>query len=193
MNRIETFLNQCSVKALCEDGSVHTPPTPAEVRSLIAYLVSKGVKPVIVGSVAVFHHLSAASVKDFRPTVDLDVFVDKLPAPPEGWAKDPEAVGLSSWISPSGGYVDFMVGGHEFGTGVRYPRKVSTAAGSSKDYPVADAKELLKLKLNSMRDKDLQDAIRLARALKLPELTGLNSTQRENYEMVKLWVEQRPD
>jgi hypothetical protein len=188
MNRIEAFLNQCSVKALCEDESVRTPPTPAEVRSLIAYLVSKGVNPVIVGSVAVFHHLTAASVKDFRPTVDLDVFVNRLPSPPAGWRKDPEAVGLDSWISPSGGYVDFMVGGHEFGTGLKYPRRVSAAVGSPADYPVADAQELLKLKLNSMRDKDLQDAVQLARALKLPALTGLNATQRENYELVKLWV-----
>lgn len=189
MNRIETFLNQCAVKALCEDAAVHTPPTPAEVRQLIVYLVSKGVKPVIVGSVAVFHHLTAASVKDFRPTVDLDVFVNKLPAPPTGWRKDPEAIGLDSWISPSGGYVDFMVSGHEFGTGVKYPKKIGTAANSPVDYPVADVQELLKIKLNSMRDKDVQDAVQLARALNMPELGNLNQTQRENYNLVKLWVQ----
>ena len=186
MNRIETFLNQCAVRALCEDESVHTPPTPDEVRALLAYLVSHRVNPTIVGSVAVFHHLSA-STKEFRPTVDLDVFVDrKLPAPPEGWTTDPEALGLDSWISPSGGYVDFMTAGHRFPGGEKYPSKISRAAGAPKEYPVADAETLLRMKLFSAREKDLSDSCALARHLGIPELAGLNKTQRENYELVKL-------
>src|SRR3954462_14926840 len=107
------YLNQCGVQALCEKSAAQTPPTANEVKLLISYLRGQGVNPVIVGSVRVFHHLRATT-RDYRPTVDLDLFIDKpLPAPPEGWRKDPEA-GIDSWISPSGGYVDFLLRGHQF-------------------------------------------------------------------------------
>jgi hypothetical protein len=186
------YLNQCRVRALCETDT-HTPPTAEEVRFLIAYLRSKGVKAVIVGSAAVFHHLRS-NTRNFRPTVDVDIFVDKpLPALPDGWSKDPEALGVNSWISPSGGYVDFMQKSHEFPTGEKYPASVETQPDSDADYPVATALDLLKMKLNSAREKDLADAIALVRSLgKLPILNKLNRTQKDNWGLVSQWFKLRP-
>jgi hypothetical protein len=193
VNTVSDYLNQCGVLALVERENVHTPPTAGEVKALIAYLRAKGIKPVIVGSVAVFHHLKT-DTKKFRPTVDLDIFVDKkLPLPPSGWKRDPASPGLESWISPSGGYVDFMQKGHEFPSGERNPDSVETHLDSPQDYPVAAPIEMLKMKLNSMREKDLADAMALVRALgSVPDLKGLNQTQRENLGLVKQWFRLRP-
>jgi len=193
------FLAQCRVRSLTEDETVHVPPSKDEVRQLMVYLKSKGVKPAIIGSVGVLYHLGDVDTKKFRPTVDLDVWVNKNPPePPEGWIRDPEAVGVVSWISPSGGYVDFLTSRHEFPGGMVAPSNIemepSTAAS---DYPVASWKSLMKLKLASYREKDLADLMSLVRKLgRVPsskELGGLNSTQKDNLNLITTWHNLRPE
>jgi hypothetical protein len=191
MNRIDGYLLQCQVPNPLVENVAHTPPSPEEVQQLIAYLRSHRVNPVVVGSVGIMHHLTLASHK-FRPTVDLDLFVDKpLPNPPKGWRRDAESPGLTSWISPSGGYVDFMEKDHEFPSGSRNPSSVEVDP-NSKDYPVASPVALLKLKLNSYREKDMSDAVALARAMGgVPDDAAfgkLNQDQKENLEMLRQWA-----
>jgi len=190
---LDRYLRQCRVKnSLVEDDHVHVPPSRPEVDELIGHLRTKGLDPMIVGSVGVLYHIGHS--KDFRPTVDLDVWVSKDPGvPPTGWKRDPESVGVVSWISPSGGYVDFMTPGHEFPSGEKTPRSLRMHQ-PSKDtsYPVADVLDLIRLKLNSFRAKDLTDILALAKSIKhVPsnaEIGKLNKTQRDNLELVRQWV-----
>lgn len=197
------YLTRCQSRNVLAEGetATHVPPTAAEVRALLSYLRAAGVAPTIVGSVGVLHHLRNSS-EEFRPTVDLDLFVPvsheilrRLP-PPKGWKVDRESIGVISWISPGGGYVDFLTSNYEFPGGERTPRAVATDPGSDPDYPVASPVELFRLKLNSMRTKDVSDLVSLARSLgKVPtdqELGRLNDTQRENLELVRTWFKLRP-
>jgi hypothetical protein len=198
---VEDYLNQCRVRnpLVEKEISTHVPPTPEETKKLIAYLRSKDLKPAIVGSVGILRHLGDIDVKkSFRPTVDLDIWVQSVPAPPPGWTVDPESPGVVSWISPTGGYVDFLTPGHEFaGSDVRNPDKIEIDSDSAMtDYPVGSWKSLLFLKLNSVRDKDLADAMALCRRFgRVPEyreLGHLNQTQRENLDLVRTWYKLRP-
>ncbi len=179
-----------------DDG--HVPPAANEVEELIEYLRSARVSPVIVGSAAVLKHLNLNDQdidRDFRPTSDLDIFVrSQLPDPPPGWRQDPEAVGVVSWISPSGGYVDFMQGGMEFPSGAKYPTNVAVDEHSlSTSYPVAQVTDLFRLKLNSDRAKDLTDLLALARKVGVPSNLGpLNEAQKQNLEVIKLWLKAKP-
>lgn len=195
---VEVYLDQCQVRnTLVENQHVHVPPTPGETKALMAYLDDRNLEAAIVGSVGVLHY-----VKDtgkFRPTVDLDVFVHTTTLqlrrlePPAGWKVDLESPGVASWISPTGGYVDFMTAGHIFPGGSRTPDRVTVDKSSGK-YPVAVAADLFKLKLNSMREKDLSDMITLARALGgVPDDLGpLNQTQKENLDLARQWFKLRP-
>lgn len=191
--RVADYLAQCSIRALQEEeAGVHTPPTPDEARQLIDYLRGKGLKPAVVGSAAVFHHLANTSVKDFRPTVDLDIHVDKkLPPILPGWRRDPEAIGIDSWISPTGGYVDFLAKGHRFVGGGATP-SVKVSRSSTAEYPVAEPEDVIRMKLNSMREKDVSDVVTLVKAMGDPtildRLGRLNRTQAENLVLVKQWV-----
>ena len=196
MSRIADYLSQCQIPT-CRLGESETktttPPSDEEVRELIAYLRKFGVNPVIVGSVGIFHHLTLAAHK-FRPTVDLDVFTHrKVPAPPPGWTKIKDSIGVESWRSPSGGVVDFLEKGHEFPGGSKNPSKVEIDPKSPTDYPVAAVVELFKLKLNSMRSKDMTDAVALAKAVGgVPgdaAFGKLNRTQRENLNMLRIWAD----
>jgi hypothetical protein len=67
---------------------------------------------------------------------------------------------------------------------------------TSYGYPVVKWLDLMRLKLNSMRSKDLTDLIALVRKLgKVPtraELGPLNQTQRENLDMIDQWFKVRP-
>lgn len=198
-NNIESYLNQCRVKnRLVESDDAHVPPTAEETKFLIKYLRDLGLKPAIVGSVGILRHLGSVDPKnDFRPTVDLDVWVTKVPAPPKGWSRDHESIGVESWISPSGGYVDFMTPGHEFPGGTTNPKSIAyDPASAETDYPVAHWLDLLKMKLNSMRSKDLSDSIALIRKMKaIPstkELGKLTQTQKENLDLVTQWFNLRP-
>lgn len=193
---ISAYLHQCRVKSMMEDEETHVPPTAAEVRELIGYLRTQGSKPAIVGGVGVLHHLGPGA--DFRPTVDVDVWVQKLPKLKPGWKQDPEAVGVSSWISPSGGYVDFLTPGHEINPDTKLPRTIDVDAPDS-DFPVGTWQSLAWLKLNSVREKDLADLIALVRkAGRVPtkadfkKFGAMNSTQKENLEMVQQWFKLRP-
>lgn len=198
---LETYLRQCRVlnRLVEDDNDTHFPPTKDEVGQLIRHLRDQGLDPKIIGSVGILHHLGNVDVRrDFRPTVDLDIFVAKDPgAPMAGWKRDPEAPGITSWISPSGGYVDFMSPSHQFPGGEKAPKTVAVhepSAGS--DYPVAHAHELLKLKLNSMRPKDIADALALVRKLgyvpDMKDLGRLTPQQRDNYQLLKQWFTLAP-
>ena len=197
-NQIRKYLAQCRVRNAAEDVDTHVPPTSEEVEELIVYLREHGINPAIVGSTALLKHLGddIDIGKDFRPTADLDIFVNKPPPKqlPEGWHRDPEAVGLISWISPSGGYVDFLQGGHEYPGGRKNPSSVSIDTSIS-EFPVADVASVFKLKLNSERQKDLLDLVALARRTGVPPssaLGKLNAQQRENLQMISQWVQYKP-
>lgn len=176
----------------------HIPPTDKEVESLIIYLQEKGVDPVIVGSVAVIKHLKQKG-KNFKDdsldmTKDLDLFVSSsLPNPPTGWRRDLESIGVISWISPSGGSVDFLIAEHRFPNNLKNPKKIDKDPESVlMGCPVADLRSIFELKLNSDREKDLTDLLVLARRLGIPKglhQQPLNQTQKDNLKLVTLWIE----
>jgi hypothetical protein len=197
---VSAYLRQCQVRnTLAESQDVHVPPTPDESKELLSYLKQMGVEAAVVGSVGVLHYVKDAS--KFRPTVDLDIFVqmtaDKFRKvqPPRGWSVDKASPGVISWISPSGGYVDFMTAGHTFPGGSRTPSRVDVDP-SSKEYPIATAVDIFRMKLNSMREKDLSDMISLARAIggvpSEKQLGQLNQTQKENLQLIQQWFKLRP-
>jgi hypothetical protein len=195
MGQIASYLAQCRVRSLAEEvigSDSHVPPTAEEVEELITYLRSFGLRPVIVGSAAAFYHFGG-DASAFRPTVDIDIHVlQQLPRPLEGWRRDPSAPGVESWISPGGGYVDFLVAGEALPNGVVVPSTVQLDASSPSGFPVATANDVILMKLNSTREKDLMDAIAMARRHGLPPKKRLNTQQRENYELVELWLQARP-
>jgi hypothetical protein len=177
----------------------HVPPTVTETRELLAYLRTHGLDAVVVGSVGVLHHLGAAG-RNFRPTADLDLFVSvsqkalRRITPPVGWRVDMESPGVVSWISPAGGYVDFLTAGHTFPSGETTPSSVARDPHSPDDLPVAAPVELFRLKLSSMRSRDLSDLHELAQTHGLPsdaELGRLNPQQKENLDLLKLWLKAR--
>lgn len=196
MAHIAAYVTQCRKRSLVEKivGEPHVPVSAEELSELIGYLRQHGITPAIVGSAAAFFHLGSDPTA-FRPTTDVDIHVNRpLPPPPPGWFRDPEAVGIVSWISPSYGYVDFLEAGDEMPGGFRIPRRVRVAPDSAPDFPVAALEEVLKMKLASLREKDLLDCVSIARRLGLPpkEVLGLNPQQAENYDLVKIWIEARP-
>lgn len=178
----------------------HFPPIGKEIEELISYLKANGVDPIIVGAFAVIKHLKMNErefqSKDLRATQDLDVFVSSaLPNPPPGWRRDRNSIGVISWISPSGGYVDFLMANHVFPDNRKNPDKIGKDSDSN-ELPVADLVSLFQLKLNSHREKDLLDLVQLARKIGIPkniERHTLNSVQRENLELVKIWKESSTD
>lgn len=197
----DRYLAQCRVKNnLAESADTHVPPTADEARGLIHYLQTKHVNAVIVGSVGVLHHLKDTPEENaFRPTVDLDLFVRvsdtilRKVGPPSGWRTDTQSIGVVSWISPTGGYVDFLTAGHVFPSGEKVPAHISADPTSDETFPVAHALELFRLKLASMRAKDLTDLLTLAKARRdVPtpaELGHLNDMQRENLDLIRQWFE----
>jgi hypothetical protein len=193
--RVADYLQRCNCRNfLVEDGQAHVPPSHKEVHDLMRHLKANGIKAAIAGSVGILHHVDLDASK-FRPTHDLDIWVNQDPGnPPPGWRRDPESIGLVSWISPSGGYVDFMRAGDEFPGGTVVPRSIDVSAEF--EHPVAGWKSLLAMKLNSMREKDLADSIALVRQLgRVPsprELGKLTVTQRENLDLVGTWFKLRP-
>jgi len=192
------YLCQCRVKSLAESQDVHVPPSAGEAIQLIRFLKDAGVKPLVIGSVGVLSYLNVDPTKNFRPTVDLDLWVEKVPRQlPRGWTIDHEAIGVDSWVSPSGGTVDFIVPGQKFPSGGRSPKSINANPDFvDTDFPVADWVDLVKLKLNSVREKDLADVIALVRAMgRVPsptELGSLNGDQRDNLDLVKKWFQLRP-
>ncbi len=162
------------------------------------FLQEKGVNPVIVGSMALIKHLKPTYQElnddEIRLTNDLDLFISQnnLPNPPIGWRRDLAACGVVSWIAPSGGYVDFLIAGHSFPDNTKNPKKIGIDPESEKmGCPTADLVSIYLLKLNSFREKDLFDILGLARKLGIPkeiERVLLNSTQKDNLDIVKLWL-----
>jgi hypothetical protein len=194
--QIRKYLAQCRVRNAQESEDTHVPPSADEVQFLIQYLKEFGISPAIVGSTALLRHMGddVDVQRDFRPTADLDIFVNKPPPKqlPEGWRRDPEAVGVPSWISPSGGYVDFLQGGHEYPGGRKNPSSVEIDNVFT-DFPTASLKSMFRLKLNSERTKDLLDLVAVARKTGVPgDLGALNRQQRENLQQVKQWIEYKP-
>lgn len=179
-------------------GDMHVPPTDKEVEELVVYLQEKGADPAIVGSAAVIKHLKHKdpNFKDdsFHLTKDIDIFVSSsLPNPPFGWRYDLKSPGVISWISPSGGYVDFLIAGHRFPNDLKNPKKIDKDPESVlMGCPIAALRSIFELKLNSDREKDLTDLLILARRIGIPndlQQQPLNQTQRENLNLVNLWVE----
>ena len=196
----DQYLDQCRVKnSLIESEDTHVPPTADEARYLIRYLKHQGVSAVIVGSIGILWHLHGTPEESaFRPTHDLDLFVKvndeqlRKIGPPTDWTPDSDSIGVTSWISPSSGYVDFLTAGHEFPTGEKVPTNITATPASAPSMPVAQVSDLFRLKLASMRTKDLTDLLSLAKAVgRAPtskELGHLNDIQQENLEMIRQWL-----
>jgi hypothetical protein len=198
-DRISAYLAQCRVVSETEGAETHVPPSKGEVISLIRFLRDQKTRPLVIGGVGVLNYLKGVDPqRGFRPTSDLDLWVDKVPVElPKGWTKDPEAVGVHSWVSPSGGYVDFLTPGHQFPGGEKLTVKVDPDPVTVyTKFPIASWLSILKLKLCSVREKDLADCIALVRAMgKVPgpdELGKLNATQRDNLDLVNQWFKLRP-
>lgn len=173
---------------------VHIPPTAQELCDLMSYLQEEGVDPVIVGSAAIIKHLNPSRLSDdkFRLTQDIDIFISNvLPDPPAGWRRDSKSIGVNSWISPTGGYVDFLLAGQPLPDNHRIPSRIGKDSESSDmGCPVADVVSIFLMKLNSYRDKDLTDLVLLARKVGIPKSlrTGrLSREQRDNLNLVEIW------
>lgn len=204
--RIGEFLRQ-SRNSTSNQG--HIPPNLEEVNILIEYLSEKGLDPIIVGSVAVYTHLRKKrsypkislvrqvdiaielkeDVTSFGFTKDIDLFISKkLPPPPPCWKVDKASLGVPSWISPSNGYVDFLIAGHIFPDNSKNPMKIEKDAELLEmGCAIADLKSLFLLKLNSSRPKDFTDLLALAHIIGIPgKLIPLNETQKENLELLEI-------
>lgn len=186
------YLDQSRVTTPAEDAKgVQLPPTQAEVKGLLEWLTARGLAPVLVGGAAVVAYLPASET--FRPTVDVDIYVAHAPTQlMPGWRKDPQAIGLPSWIAPSGGVVDFLVGGHEFPGGKRVPKDLQ--GGVVGGFPVADWRDLFYLKLGTGRPKDFSDLLSLCGAIQqcpTSEQIGrrLSREQREDLNVIRMWWE----
>lgn len=191
---ITEFLRRSRVK---RERTEHIPPTGQEVEELISYLREKGVDPVVVGSLAVISHLDIASQSVVGPTKDLDLFIsEQLPDPPPRWRRDARSIGLISWISPSDGYVDFLVAEHRFPDNSRNLKTIAKDPRSEMmGWPFADLLSLFLLKLNSPRPKDFTDLLLLAKKVGIPkdlERQRLDDQQRENLELIRLWIKHDP-
>jgi len=191
--RLGAYLGSCRKQnRFAETGTV--PPDVEELKYLLRYLTGYGLNPVITGSSALLRHLTIADEKlgsEFRPTADVDVFIKgTLPPLPPGWKVDREAVGVDSWISPSGGLVDFIPAGHSFPGGAAYPKSISVDPASAEaGLPVAGIVDLVRMKLDSDRPKDLSDLLLLAQGGGYPAEVGkLNRRQKENHEFVNTWL-----
>lgn len=212
---IAGFINQSREQHKSEES---IPPTPQEIEQLMIFLQNKELDPIIVGSVAINKHLQASfnkpkpnsfqnvkeldlviknnslnEIQAFRTTVDIDFFISKtIPNFLPGWQRDKNSIGVLSWISPSGGIVDFLIAGQ------RFPNNSSTPLTLGKDpesvkmgCPIADLKSLFLMKLNSDRDKDFLDLLVLARTLGIPNdlnKQSLNSNQREQLSTLQLYL-----
>jgi hypothetical protein len=114
------------------------------------------------------------------------------PNPPNGWRRDGKSIGVISWISPMGGYVDFLIAGQNFPDNNKNLKKIGKDPESEKmGCPVADVLSVFLLKLNTYRNKDLQDLINLALKIGIPkeiERQVLNPTQKDNLTIIKLWL-----
>lgn len=196
--KIDTYLKHC--RSDIEKGKQHIPPTTREIDNLISYLNEKDLNPIIVGSLAIVQHLNFSlqelEREDFRPTEDIDIFVSSLPhAPPSGWRRDYQSIGVISWISPSGGYVDFLEAGQKFPDSQKNLTKVKKDPNSENmGLPTADLSSLFQLKLNSSRVKDIQDLIFLSERVGIPdeiEKKNLNELQKENLAFIRLWLENK--
>lgn len=190
--RLKRYIGACRTRTALETEP-EVPPTMEEIESIMEYLRQEGCKPTIVGSAAIAFHLGPDADTDFRPTSDLDIFVKGvLPPPPVGWRADPQALGVPSWISPTGGHVDFLPAGHEFPGGRKNPSDIGQDTSVS-TLPVSDVASIFRLKLNSERNKDLMDLVALARKTGIPETLGkLNAQQRENLDFLRIWLQHRP-
>ena len=193
-SKVGTFLTACRKPNRLASGSV--PPEAAEVKILLQYLTNTGNKPVIVGATALLRHLEMTDqqvAKEFRPTTDIDIFIHgQVPSPPPGWSVDPEAIGVISWVSPSGGLVDLLQPEHEFPSGPFLPKAVDADPVSVESgFPVAALPDLVRMKLNSERPKDLTDLLTIAQQGTFPskmEIGLLNSRQQENLSFVQQWL-----
>lgn len=192
------YLDGCHTRAVFEAVHSTTPPSAVQTDELFSYLRKFKLNPIVVGSAALVHHMGddigGKSASEVRPTYDLDIYVSgNLPDPPPGWKRCTRSPGVSRWISPSGGVVDFLQGGHTFPGGAK-AHKVSTVdvvLPGGADYKVADCAGVWKYKLNTVRIKDLTDLALLGKTRGVPserELGRLSSEQRENLEHVRVLV-----
>ncbi|NGX42223.1 MAG: hypothetical protein K940chlam7_00500 [Chlamydiae bacterium] len=179
------------------ENKTHRPPTESEIRFLFKHLRENDLDPIIVGSIALIQHLRPSKEdygdEGFRYTQDIDIFVSSsLPRPPPAWRRDHESLGVVSWISPSGGYIDFLEAGHIYPSGHRNPYHIDKDLDSIADgLPVADLASIFVMKLNSDRVQDLTDLVNLAKKRGIPKDLArkkLNEQQKENLESIKIWI-----
>ena len=205
---LDRYIEACGTKSVMEelhDIDSMKPPTPEEIRTLIDYLAKLKLSPMVAGSASAFHHIVVAfgakakgkNLSDlWRPTKDVDLWVSgKLPAPPAGWRRDMEAVGAPSWISPSGGYVDFLIKGDMFPNGAT-TGTMTVSSDSPKGVPVAGIFDVMRAKLGTSRMKDLSDVVDLLHVVNsnatykaaLPAFKkSLKREQKEDMETAELY------
>lgn len=192
---LSKYLSQCQKRNpfVEEERYTNIPPTSKELEQLISYLSEKDVDPVIIGSIAVIKHLKLTTedihARTFRPTQELDLLISKkLPDPPPGWHCNEEIREISSWISPTGGYVEFLMAQDMLPKNDKIEKDPESIAMGC---PVADLLTLFKLKLNSSREKDLADLMSLARRVGIPQEVDKhlwNDIQMKNLELLRLWA-----
>ena len=178
------------------NGNTHYPPNEREIQSLIDYLKENGLDPILVGSMALVKHLKPSReemLNENLMTKDIDVFITSSPPnPPAGWRRDRQSLGVISWISPSGGYVDFLEANHYYPDGNRNPTQIGKDLESEKiGCPIADLVSVFLMKLNSHREKDLFDLVRLVKKVGIPKelkRQPLNRAQKDTLSLIELWI-----
>lgn len=199
---LAAYLSECRAQNpfVKLEQKIPIPPTGKEIEALVSYLINSKVDPVIIGSIAVIKHLhiTAEDIKarSFRLTQKVELFVSQFPPNLlSGWQINKNSKVLTSWISPTGGTVDFLKIEDLFSESVESQYVVEKDPESvNMGCPVADMQTLFLIKLNSDQERDLLDLLTLARRKNIPENLDKHlwtSTQRKNLDFIKLWIKGR--
>lgn len=192
-NHFSQYLSECrSQSPLLDSDNYHTfPPSEQEISSLIEFLLSKNLDPIIVGSIAVIRYLDLPKQNDqkYRLTSSLEILISSpLSSPLDSWKVKDSPSPIISWISPSGGKVDFFQVNDVFPISLTPYSVEKDKESVIAQCPIASPKSLLLLKLSSNEPRDMLDATLLIDEIGFPrdlEAYFWTSLQKENFQLIK--------
>lgn len=198
------YLSECRIRNpfIATEHVVHIPPSSEEIEELISYLLGKNTNPVIIGSIAVIKHLHVTKediiARRFRPTKKLELLVSQELLPLlTGWQLNKDSTKAVSWISPTGGIVDFFTLKDIFPEDIRDQNIIKKDAESvDMGCPIADVQTIFLIKLNSTEERDLLDLLMLVSRQGIPKDLDKclwTARQKKNLEFIKLWMKNKQD
>lgn len=151
-------------------------------------------------SVAVVKHLNLTNeeihLRNFRPTYALDLLIfRKIPSPPPNWQVKMQTSDGVSWLSTTGGQINFLMAKDTFPEGFIKTNSIGRDPESVRvGCPIVDVKTLFIMKLNSSLEVDMSELMTLARKTKIPkeiEKELWTNRQKKNLEFIRSWAELR--